>query len=448
MNTIKRRTMIILALAALVVLSLSVFLYRYVEDGAEWAGAYFNSHAWHEGVFVAGQVQDRNGVELLYTRDGQRAYHESEILRRATLHAVGDAAGNIGGSAQNQFKKELMGYTMLNGLWALSGDGRRLRLTIDADLNAIAYEALSGRSGCVMVYDYVSGEILCMVSSPGFDPANPPKAEDSSGAYINRCLTASFPPGSIFKLVTLAAALEQIPGLETRTFTCDGSYEINGDAVTCTDSHGEQDLRAALANSCNSAFAELSLELGAETIRDYAEKAGLLHSLEIDNYTAAAGSFDLAEQDIDLAWSGIGQYHDMVTPVSMLRYVGAIANGGQGVTPRLLKSVATSRSIPLRIDLFHSSERLLSSATAQQLKEMMINNVQAKYGAENFPGLNIGAKSGTAEVEGQTPHAWFTGFLDDPAHPYAFIVLVENGGAGLTVAGSVANRVLQAAVAK
>jgi len=448
MNTIKRRTMIIVGLAALVILSLAIFLGKLEDEGAEWAGAYFNSHAWHEGVFVAGEVQDRQGAVLLYTRDGQRAYNDSETLRRATLHAVGDAAGNIGGSAQSQFKKELMGYNMLNGLWGLSGEGRRIRLTVDADLNAVAYEALSGRNGCVMVYDYVGGEILCMVSSPGFDPANPPDLADNSGPYINRCLTASFPPGSIFKLVTLAAALENIEGLASRTFTCDGSYEINGDAVACTDSHGEQDLDAALANSCNSAFAELSLELGAETIRSYAEQAGLLSSLEVDNYTTAAGSFDLAELDIALAWSGIGQYHDMVTPVSMLRYVGAIANGGQGVNPRLLKSVATTRGIPLWIDIFHPSDRLLSSGTAERLKAMMRHNVAARYGADNFPGLSIGAKSGTAEVEGQPPHAWFTGFLDDPEHPYAFIVLVENSGTGATVAGSVANKVLQAAAAK
>ena len=138
----------------------------------------------------------------------------------------------------------------------------------------------------------------------------------------------------------------------------------------------------------------------------------------------------------------------MVTPVAMLRYVGAIANGGKGVEPRLLKSVATSSGIPLSVDIFHSSAGLLSGETAGKIKALMLNNVTAEYGGDNFPGLALGAKSGTAEVEGQPPHAWFTGFLDDESHPYAFIVLVEGGGTGATVAGSVANKVLQAAVAQ
>ena len=93
------------------------------------------------------------------------------------------------------------------------------------------------------------------------------------------------------------------------------------------------------------------------------------------------------------------------------------------------------------------TKSMIDSSTAQSLTEMMANNVENKYGSDMFPGLNVCAKSGTAEVGGnKRPNAWFTGFLDDPEHPYAFIVLVENGGHGAQVAGSVANKVLQSAV--
>lgn len=447
MNKIKRRTMIVLALAALVALAAVIIIIRFLSDGSDWAGAYFNSHAYQQGIFVAGEVQDRNGATLLYTRDGARQWNDSETLRRATLHAVGDADGNIGGSAQNQFRRQLMGYNAWNGLWSLSGQGRRIRLTIDAELCAVAYEALAGRQGCVMLYNYKNGEILCLVSSPGFDPANAPDlSQGGSGQYIDRAISASFPPGSIFKLVTLMAALENIPDIESRTFVCDSSYEIGGDTVTCTESHGEQGLAAAFANSCNSAFAELSLELGPQLLAEYAASSGVSGSLEINGYTTAGGNFDLAEQDIDIAWSGIGQYHDLVTPAAMLHLVGAIANGGAAKTPRLLKSVATNKGLPLWIDLLPSSDRLLDSDTAARIAELMANNVTENYGADNFPGLSLAAKSGTAEVDGAAPHAWFTGFLNDSRHPYAFIVLVENGGSGATMAGSVANKLLQAAV--
>ena len=162
-----------------------------------------------------------------------------------------------------------------------------------------------------------------------------------------------------------------------------------------------------------------------------------------------SGSFEIApEGSVNLGWSGVGQYHDLITPCAMLRYVGAIANGGKAVEPVLLDKVTTSSGLPLWFDLFRNKDRLLKSDTAAQLKEMMAYCVRENYGVESFPGLPMCAKSGTAEVEsGASPHAWFTGFINSEEHPYAFVVLVENGGAGSTVAGSIANTVLQAVVA-
>ena len=118
----------------------------------------------------------------------------------------------------------------------------------------------------------------------------------------------------------------------------------------------------------------------------------------------------------------------------MLRLVSAIANGGSVVEPTLL------------LDNTNSTASLLKTSTANKLRDMMNYNVRAHYGTNTFPGLDLCAKTGTAEVGDGTSHAWFTGFLLDSAHPYAFVVLVENGGGGLSVAGSVANTVLQAAV--
>ena len=121
----------------------------------------------------------------------------------------------------------------------------------------------------------------------------------------------------------------------------------------------------------------------------------------------------------------------------MLRYVSAIANDGSVVEPSLLLDTPSG-----------SNTNLLSATTANKLRDMMNYNVSAHYGTNRFPGLNLCAKTGTAEVGDGTSHAWFTGFLLDDAHPYAFVVLVENAGGGLTNAGAVANTVLQAAVNK
>ena len=288
----------------------------------------------------------------------------------------------------------------------------------------------------MLVSNYKTGEVLCMVSGPSIDPAVDGDVPD--GAYINRCINGSFTPGSIYKLITSAAAIENIKDIDSRRFSCAGSLDVNGVSVKCTGVHGSQTFEDALANSCNCAFAQISLELGADTIESYAKKLGFLDSQSLSGIPTMAGSFTKgASGSANLAWSGIGQYEDLICPYSMLRYVSAIANGGSVVEPSLLLDTPSG-----------SSTTLLSATTANKLRDMMNYNVSAHYGTNRFPGLNLCAKTGTAEVGDGTSHAWFTGFLLDDAHPYAFVVLVENAGGGLTNAGAVANTVLQAAVNK
>ena len=447
MNKVKLRARIILLMLLILLLMVVIFIFRWVNHGAEWASSTLNSHIYEGTLLVSGQIVDRNGVVLLSTdSSGQRVYHEDGSVRRATLHAVGDLQGNIAGGAQNYYRDKLAGYSFFDGVYSLRGQGGRLWLSIDAQLNRVAYEALDGRKGCVAVYDYSNGQMVTMVSSPGFDPANAAEAGSGSGEYINRVIGSCFVPGSIFKLVTMAAALENISGIEQRSFVCNGSISYDDGTVNCTAVHGEQDIYDILANSCNCAFAELAQELGGQVLAEYAFDSGMCGSVIVSGQKSAEGCFEIAEQgSADLSWSGIGQYHDMVNPAAVLQLMGAIANDGVGEAPRLIRKVTNNIGLPVQ---FVSGEavRLLQKDTAVMLKSMMANNVAENYGKENFPGLNLCAKSGTAEVDGSTPHAWFVGFLDDEQYPLAFVVLVENGGWGSTVAGSVANRVLQAAV--
>lgn len=432
MNKVKRRAMSALLVAAFVFCGIGVYIYRYINHGAEWATFAANSSVYTSGVLNTGTLTDRNGVVLAHAEDGAHAYADDSAVRRACYHVVGDYAGNIGTGALGAFSAQLAGYNPITGTYA-SG-GHQVALTIDSALNVVAQNALNGRKGAVLVSNYKTGEILCMTSSPTTDPADE-SAALADGTYINRCINSSFTPGSIFKLITSAAAIEQIADLETRTFTCSGSVDVSGVRVTCSGVHGSQTFEDALANSCNVAFAQISLELGADTLAQYVKDLGFTQSQDLDGITTAAGSFTKgAAGSANLAWSGIGQYEDLICPYSMLRLVSAIANGGDVVEPTLL------------LDNTNSAASLLKSSTANKLRDMMNYNVSAHYGTGNFPGLNLCAKTGTAEVGDGTSHAWFTGFLLDDAHPYAFVVLVENGGGGLSVAGSVANTVLQAAV--
>lgn len=447
MNKIKKRALIILALVALMVIGAGYFLIILEADGEDWAGFASNTHTHQEGVLTSGQVRDRDGTLLLSTdENGQRVYSEDWTTRMATLFAVGDPYGNIGGGATSLFERELMGYNLVNGVYSFSGKGRDVYLTIDAELNKVAWDALGGRSGCVAVMDYTNGELVVMVSSPGFEPTEPP----DNVSYLNRFLGGLYPPGSTFKVLTSQAALENLEDLDSFSYTCTGSADYEGGTITCQRAHGELTFYDALAQSCNCAYAYLAQQLGGDTLTEYAEKAGLTtDDFDVDGYTPATGTFDIAEQgNVDLGWSAVGQYHDLVNPCAMLHYISSIANEGKAVSPTLIKKATTTMGIPVWFNLFHDSQRIMSKDSAAELKEMMAYCVRENYGVENFPNLPLCAKSGTAEVEsGAAAHAWFTGFLNSEEHPYAFIVLVENGGAGSSVAGSIANTVLQAVVA-
>ena len=218
MKQVKFRSVLLLLLIVLLGLGLALFCLRYTFRGEAWASFSANGHAYTDGVVRTGQVLDRNGTVLYDGPSG--VYHEDSALRQATLHAVGDQLGNISTSALEAFQSRLIGFDPLTG--TLSG-GHKVYLTIDADLSRTAWEALDGRKGVAAVYNYQTGDILCMVSNPSFDPADPPEISDDDsdyeGVYLNRLLSGLYTPGSVFKVVTTAAAP---PSLERRASIASG----------------------------------------------------------------------------------------------------------------------------------------------------------------------------------------------------------------------------------
>ena len=436
MKKLIHRSVSVLLAAAMLLFGIGVYCVRYARSCRDWASFSGGAAVSRGGVSLSGTLTDRNGTVLASMDSGDSAYAEDRAVRVACLHAVGDFEGNIGTGALTAFAEALTGYDALTGL---RSGGKTVKLSIDSALSVCAYEALAGRKGCVAVANYRTGEILCLVSSPAYDPEEGFDSADEfyDGVYLNRCISAAYVPGSVFKLVTAAAALENIPDIETRGFTCTGSRTVDGNEISCTGVHGTQTLAEALGKSCNCAFAELALELGAETLGEYAEQLGLSAAGELDGIYVNAGRYDADAEtgSAELAWSGIGQSTDLVCPYSLLRLVMAAANGGSAVTPTLLAGGSSGET------------RLLEADTAQRLKALMRGNVENFYGDWRFPGLTLCAKSGTAETGSGTSHAWFAGFSADEQLPLAFVVLIEDGGGGLSNAGAAANTVLQAALA-
>ena len=428
MKRSKRRAAAALVLAGLIVLGMAFFLYRLSVRGGDWASYRANTHVFKNGNLISAAITDRNGVALLHAQEGVYSYAEEESVRLGSLHAVGDRRGYIGGTALSLFGKQLTGWSMVEGT---PGGGTLVPLTLDSRLQSAAWKALAGRPGAVMVLNYETGEILCMVSSPSYDPIRAPDMS-VDGLFINRCTGGAFTPGSVFKLVTLVAAYENIPDLEDRIFHCDKVMTMGPDTVTCGGTHGDQTIEQALGNSCNIAFGELALELGGETLCRTALRLGVAGALPYHNTATAAGRFDVAESGTSLeAWSGIGQYNDLVTPYAMARLCAAVANGGVAEEPCLLLGSSCGRT------------RIMTEETAEFMDECM-NYAAVTHYTWLFPDMDLAAKTGTAEV-GDASHAWFVGYLRDGA-PLAFAVLIERGGSGFSQAGSVANTVLQKAL--
>ena len=446
MKKIERRAVMCLLLAVVLVAGLAIFIVRDIRDGSDWASYQGNRDVYADGRLAKGALYDRHGELLMRNTSSGMVYNDSSSVRRACMHITGDKNNNIATGANRVFVDKLIGYDFVNGIYTLNNAGKDVYLTLDASLCATACEAMNGRKGCVGVYNYKTGEILCMVSGPTYDPEEPP-SEPEAGTYINRLTGATFAPGSTFKLVTAAAAIENLDDAYSYEHDCIGYVDYgNGDRVTDMEAHGTVDMNGAIEKSCNCYFGKLSEKVGPKRLKKYTKKAGMKTRYDIDGIKTKKGSFEFPSGGVNLAWTGIGQYHDMVCPCNMMVYAGAIARGGTAVMP----SILDSRSLVGKqvSKMTTQTVKMIDEDTADSLKTMMANAVENHYGGEyNFPGLALCAKSGTAEVEGQTaPNSWFVGFLADDDHPYAFVVLIEEGGYGAEVAGSVANTVLQDAV--
>lgn len=438
MRRLSRRSFAALILAAVLLAGVCVFCVSYAVNAESWVVFPGNPHGYHGQDLSHGAVTDRSGEILMQMEDG-RTYAETAELRRATVHLLGDRDGNIPSPAIRRYAARLIGYSPVFGLYGAEDRSAVLEYTVSGKAQVAALTALGQRSGTVFVYNYRTGEILCAVSTPTFDPdAGTPN--ETEGIYVNRAFGALYPPGSIFKVVTAAVLLEQDPQAEQRIWRCDGTCELSGEQVTCQSAHGDVTLSEALARSCNCAFAQISQSLDRNEMEKAVDRWGVTAPCAFDGYTAPPGRFELPEDSpCDAAWACIGQHTDLVNPCAFARFLGTIAGGGQAAEPYLVKSVGDYHGKTVQTSVTVRPE------TAAILQEYLANNVETVYGKEHFPDVTVCAKSGTAEVgEGQTPNANFAGFVLDERYPLAFYVTVENGGSGSTVCAPIAGAVLRA----
>lgn len=451
MNRISVRVWSLILFVTVLLGGFGFFLADYFINGSDWVVASGSPHVYNGNNIGCGVVVDRDNTLLLELNES-RVYSDSVNLRRATVHWIGDRYGSVNAPALSNYAKEMAGFDYFNGIYNYGQTSGLAELTLSAKIQTAALEALGNYKGTVAVYNYKTGQLLCAVTTPTYDPDNVPKFNKDDpayeGLYVNRFVQSAYPPGSIFKIVTLAAALENDPDILNKTFTCTGKLQVGADEIVCDGgAHWNQNLKQAFCNSCNCAFAQIAMDLGAEKLQSYVEKLGLMDAVSFDGITTAEGNFSaIGAEQVNIAWSGVGQYLDLINPCAFMRFVGAVANGGRVTEPYLVERISVDGNTTYKA-IVRAGEQIIAKETAAILQEYMLNNVTAKYGAENFPGLVVGAKTGTAEVEGRKPNAMLAGFVADEEMPLAFLVCVEDAGYGKTVCVPIASKVLNAAAA-
>lgn len=450
MNRVTKRAWIMVVFILILAGGMVFFLGEYATQSRTWVLSAGSPHLYNNSQNLGcGYVTDREGILLLDTRK-ERIYCEDETIRRATLHWLGDADGYISATAISGYAGEMSGFDRVNGVYSYAGTGGQAELTLSGRVQAAALEAMGDRKGTIGVYNYKTGEILCAITTPTFDPESPPDIQSDPGSayegiYLNRFIQSAYVPGSIFKIVTTAAALETVEGIADMQFTCTGAYEFGVDRVTCERAHGTLNLKGAMAASCNCCYAQIAQLIGKENMARYAETFGVTDSVCFDGVTTAKGNYDISDAAaVELAWSCIGQYTDLINPCAYMTFLGAVAGGGTGARPYLVSRIRVDDEVTYQAQTAYT-DRLMSGETAGILAEYMRNNVLSVYGDQNFPGMTVCAKSGTSQLGGgQTSNAMFAGFVADEEYPLAFIVVVENGGYGSATCVPILSKVLEA----
>ncbi|AZS88021.1 peptidoglycan D,D-transpeptidase FtsI family protein [Streptomyces griseoviridis] len=453
-----------------------------------------------------------------------KALADDSLNRRNAIRTYADPLGNIvvggqsvtgsartSGSSDLAYKRTykdgslyaaVTGYasqayapTQLEGIYAdlLNGTDARLRTvmdtvtgsraapgdvitTIDPAVQKAAAEALGDKKGAAVAIDPKTGRILGVVSTPSYDPSTLTDANTAGAAWkklnadadqplTNRALRQPLPPGSTFKLVVAAAALEDglYPNVDTPTTSPD-PYTLPGTTTVLANENASAPcenatIRTALRYSCNNVFAKMAVDLGQDKVRAQAERFGFNDDTLDVPVRAYPSVYPSGMDRSSTALTGIGQFDVTATPLQMAMVSAAIANGGKLVAPHLVSRITDSGGDVLEnYDDEAGTEEIVSSTTAAQLRSAMRTVVEDGTGSNaRISGATVGGKTGTAqhgENNSKTPYAWFTSYAtsDTNGKEVAVAVVVEQSDAarsevsGNGLAAPVAKAMMEAAL--
>ncbi|MGP9021513.1 peptidoglycan D,D-transpeptidase FtsI family protein [Streptomyces sp. BR1] len=396
-------------------------------------------------------------------------------------------------AAVTGFSSQVYGATQLEGIYSKVLDGTDNRMkdplsvltgkraaggnvltTIDPAVQKAAYDALGNKKGAAVAIDPKTGRILGMVSTPSYDPSKiagstdgdawKALSDDPDKPMVNRAMRQPLPPGSTFKLVVAAAALEN--GLYSSVDVNTDSpnpYTLPNTRTVLTNENASAPcenatIRTALRYSCNNVFAKMADQLGQDKLQAMAEKFGFNDATQDVPVRATASAYPKGMDRAQTALTGIGQFDVTATPLQMAMVSAAIANDGLMASPHMVSKTTDADGNTLQSYKDADSKRILSSDTAKQLRSAMVTVVEEGTGSNaKVSGAEVGGKTGTAQHgvgNSKTPYAWFTSYAKDSStgKEVAVAVLIEDSGAarsevsGNGLAAPVAQKMMQAAL--
>jgi penicillin-binding protein A len=338
--------------------------------------------------------------------------------------------------------------------------GNDVTLTINPKIQEAAAQALGNRPGAVVAIDPKTGAVLAMVSSPGYQPGEIDEQgaeliKDASNPLLNRATQGQYPPGSTFKTVTAAAALETGQRQTDAQFRCPSGYVVEGFVIACKGvppGVREYDFGHAYAWSVNANFAEVAVQVGSPELVRIARRFGFEEEIPFDIPLTRSHLLRKGESfnNVLLANTGFGQGQLAVTPMQMALVAATVANNGVLMEPYLVQEVRDPEGEVLLRREPKAIRQVIRPETAAALRGFMVTAVREGFsGAAAVPGVEVGGKTGTAETgSGESTHAWFTSIAPANDASIAVAVIVENAGQGSTFAAPIAQSVMKAALGK
>ncbi len=447
-------------------LAMLVYLgyYTQVDSKNVINNTYNKRQALLESRLIRGDILSRDGYVLATTlSDNDGGYYRSYPYRNTFAHIVGYSTHGVLGI------ESMENYTLLtcdgniatrisNDLSGRKNHGDNVCTTLNTKMQEAAYDAMDDRRGAVVAMNVKTGEILCCVSKPDFDPNevigrwDRLNADTENSPLLNRAFLGSYPPGSTFKIVTALEYLKEHNGnINEYGFECKGSFEYKGSVINCFNetSHGWVNFDDSFAQSCNSSFANISSQLDKKKFAD------TINQLMFNRELPLPFKHSMAHSDIgrdsttdDLLQTGIGQGRTLISPIHMLLITSAIADDGILMRPYVVSSIENHDGGTIQKTRVREYGRLIEEPYSKSLQKMMrevVVNGTAKRVLDTN-GYSISGKTGSAEYSSNKAlsHAWFTGFAGRDENEIAVTVIVEGGGSGGAVAAPIAKRVFDA----